>query len=78
MCIYSCSVIGQGAKDEMIVEFTKIVTGFNLYFYFIYPQITSYFFVHLHVVIDMMMLFITQLICRARPETRDPISGPVI
>ena len=56
MCIYSCFLIGQGAKDEMIAELTIIVTGIVTYIstLCVYPQITINIFVHLHVVIDMM------------------------
>ena len=41
ICIFSCPVIGQGARDEMNAAFTTIVTVANLYVYFLYPQNTT-------------------------------------
>ena len=38
-------MIGQDARDEMIAAFITIVTVANLYFYVLFPQITSYFYI---------------------------------
>ena len=44
MCMFTVHVhvISQGARDEMFAALILIFTAANLYFYFLYPQNTSY------------------------------------